>query len=69
MVPTVRLCSGRKDGQNELRKVSLSIATEKGKPGNPEEKGAACGLLLVSNEETEKNMVKSKPVPSARESG
>ena len=41
----------------------------KGEPGNPEEKRAACGLLLVSNEETEKNMVKSKPVPSARESG
>ena len=69
MVPTVHLCSGRKDGRNELRKVSLSIATERRKPGFPEEKKAARGLLLVSNEETEKNMVISKPVPSARGNG
>ena len=55
MVPTVHLCSGRMDGQSELRKVSLSIATEKGKEtGESRRERAVSGLLLVSNEETEK---------------
>ena len=48
-------------------KVSLSIAKERGN-GRTRRETAACGLLLVPNEETEKRG-ESKPAQNAREAG